>query len=50
MEIFDCGGCGSGKQSPISLGILSFQANADLKVFFSMAVVIEIGDGINTLF
>jgi hypothetical protein len=27
-----------------------FQANADLKAFFSMAVVTEIGDGTNTLF
>jgi hypothetical protein len=29
---------------------LPFQANADLKAFFSMAVVTEIGDGANTLF
>jgi hypothetical protein len=28
----------------------SFQANADLKAFFSMVVVTEIGDDTNTLF
>jgi hypothetical protein len=27
-----------------------FQANDDLKAFFSMAVVTKIGDGTNTLF